>query len=99
MRFWPRKEEAPLNMKASETLPTLKACETCGCLIAVGRGKQVRQRTWDETLSYCEGEGCAPPYDEISVNRSTGEPHYYRREPARLVEVTEKGKPFKAEAK
>ena len=99
MRFWPRKEKGNEASQAPREFPAPRACNTCGCLIAFGRGKVVEHLDWSLDLQYCEREGCAPPYDMAGLDLRAGKLCYYKREPARLVRVTEKGKALKAEDK
>ena len=102
MRFWSRKTEAKADLRKAvepKVFSTSSVCHTCGCLIAIGRGKVVADGLQDCLVFYCESKACSPPYDQVRVVSLTGEVRYYRQEPARLVRVTEKGKPFKAEGK
>ncbi len=82
-------------------------CVGCGCLMRAARKEVEVERRGspydtaitfmiytspeDTTESFCGR--CAPPYDvKVWIGPT---PHYYRKETAREVEVTEKGKAIK----
>ena len=87
-----KKAQVPEAKKFVESIEPY-TCTTCGCLVARRRAHKVLVTSGFGRVHFYYCGRCAPPYNQkFSYNT---EVHFYLDQPAKEIEVDEKGKPIK----